>query len=183
MKPIHILIITFLSIIAINGYSQNSPIMKLVDYEHQSENLRSMDDVKIYNYLQIYASGKVIEINEAGVATVYTIDSSLVAVFDALTSNGLEYLRNQEKPQPNHFHSGTYYYLEKNNSTVCFDPYAPNEQTNKAIKNIRSALKAAAKSDETSTAKIDINLIESIKSAHAISNLNIISNPPPDPGR
>lgn len=157
--------------------------MKLVDYEHQSENLRSMDDVKIYSYLQIYASGKVIEINEASVATVYTIDSSLVAVLDALTSDGLEYLRNKEKPQPNHFYTGTYYYLEKNKATVCFNPNAPNEQTKKAIKNIRSALKAAAKSDETSTAKIDTKLIESIKSAHAISNLNIISNPPPDPGR
>ncbi|MEN9442119.1 MAG: hypothetical protein RLZ33_2196 [Bacteroidota bacterium] len=157
--------------------------MKLVDYEHQSENLSSMDDVKIYSYMQIYASGKVIEINEAGVATVFTIDSSLVAVLDALTSKGLEYLRNKEKPQANHFHSGTYYYLEKNNATVCFDPYAPNEQTNKAIKNIRSALKAAVKSNETSTTKIDTELIESIKSAHAISNLNVISNPPPDPGR
>lgn len=159
-----------------NSFGQ---VIKFAVYEHQSQKLSSMDEVKVYSYLEIYSSGRVVEIKEDGVATIYQIDSALVDSINTATSEGLEYLRNKVKPKSNEFYAGRYSYIEKNNESVCFNPYSPDEQTKAAIQNIISALNSDSKSDEKSTATIEKELIESIKSTHSISNLRIIANPPP----
>lgn len=173
-------LLTALTFVVTNSFAQENPVMKFVVYEHQSQKLSSMDDVKIYSYLQLYSSGKVIEINEDGIASIYQIDKALIDSLLSATSDGLEYLRNKVKPQSNQFYAWRYSYFEKNGETVCFDPYTPNRQTKTAIENILSALNSDSKSKSKCDAKIDLELIESIKSAHAISNLRIIANPPPE---
>lgn len=176
---IKLTLLTVLTFVVTNSFTQESPVMKLVVYEHQSQKLSSLDEVKIYSYLQLYSSGKVIEINEDRIASIYHIDKALIDSLLSATSEGLEYLRNNVKPKSNEFFAWRYSYFEKDSESVCFDPYTPNAQTKTAIENIISALNSDSKSKDKCDATIDEELIESIKSAHAISNLRIIANPPP----
>ena len=179
IRNIKLTLLIALTFVVTNCFTQVKPVMKFVVYEHQSQKLSSMDEVKIYSYLQLYSSGKVIEINEDGIASIYHIDKALIDSLLSATSEGLEYLRNKVKPKSNEFYAWRYSYFEKDGESVCFNPYTPNEQTKSAIENIISALNSDSKSKDKCNAVIDETLIDSIKSAHAISNLRIIANPPP----
>lgn len=176
-KLFYLVVIIF---VAKNSFAQVSPVIKFAVYEYQSKRLSTMDDVKVYSYLEIFSTGKVLMINEEGDAYLYNIEKSLVDSLLDATSQGLEFLRNKVKPKPNQFSAGYYSYIERDGETVCFNPYSPNEQTKRAIENIFLALNSESKSEVKHGAVVEKNLIESIKSAHAISNLRVIANPPPD---